>query len=223
MLRPLTCALGAVLLLAGCETAPDGTQRVSGAGTGAAAGAVLGGVLGAVIDDDRRGRGALIGAAAGGALGGGVGYLFDRQQRDFEEALAGEQAARVAEVERVREDLLKISLQNEILFDFARADLKPAFRPTLEKLADVLVKYDRSVATIVGHTDSIGSEAYNEQLSVQRAEAVVGELMALGVPGYRLAAEGRGEREPRADNATEAGRQLNRRVEIFVRPDSSTG
>ncbi|MCL6607877.1 MAG: OmpA family protein [Geminicoccaceae bacterium] len=120
----------------------------------------------------------------------------------------------------MRDDLLKITLQNEILFDFARADIKPAFAPTLDKLAGVLRKYDRSFATVVGHTDSIGSEAYNQALSLRRAEAVVDALVARGVPAGRLSAAGRGESEPRADNATEAGRQLNRRVEIFVSPQA---
>ena len=128
------------------------------------------------------------------------------------------QRTRQAEVERLREDLLKITLQNEVLFDSGKAELKPAFAPTVEKLASVLAKYDRSVATVFGHTDNVGSEEFNQELSVRRAEAVSQALSARGVPAGRLSAAGRGEREPRVDNITEANRQLNRRVEILVSP-----
>ena len=124
----------------------------------------------------------------------------------------------MAEVERVREDLLRITLSNEVSFDFDSAEIKPAFRPTLQRLAEVLIKYDRSRALIVGHTDSVGPEDYNLDLSLRRAEAVRDALVAYGVPPERLSVEGRGEAEPRASNATEAGRQLNRRVEILVSP-----
>lgn len=184
---------------------------------GAATGAVVGGVTGAVLAKKDR-KGVPLGAAVGAAAGAAIGYLFDRQEEEFKQVLAREQEAGRVEVERVRDDLLKITLQNEILFDFDRADIKPAFAPTLDKLAQILIKYDRSFATVVGHTDSIGSEAYNEGLSLRRAQAVVDALVARGVPRARLVAEGRGEREPRAPNDSEAGRQLNRRVEIFVAP-----
>jgi outer membrane protein OmpA-like peptidoglycan-associated protein len=212
-------ALAALLLLAGCAGSEERLGTYDKTVIGAATGAVVGGVAGAVLDKKDR-RGVPIGAAVGAAIGGGIGYLFDRQEEDFKAVLAREQEAGRAEVERVRDDLLKITLQNEILFDFARADIKPAFAPTLDKLAGVLRKYDRSFATVVGHTDSIGSEAYNQALSLRRAEAVVDALVARGVPAGRLSAAGRGESEPRADNATEAGRQLNRRVEIFVSPQA---
>jgi outer membrane protein OmpA-like peptidoglycan-associated protein len=86
----------------------------------------------------------------------------------------------------------------------------------MDKLADVLKKYDRNEITIIGHTDASGSEGYNQQLSERRAIAVRDQLVTLGVPASRLRAFGRGELEPRADNGNEAGRQLNRRVEILV-------
>ena len=108
-----------------------------------------------------------------------------------------------------------------MLFDYDSAAIKPAFQPTLRTLADVLGKYDRNQVQVVGHTDSTGSDAYNQALSERRAEAVTQELGYLGVPRAIMTATGRGEREPRAENATEAGRQLNRRVEIFVRPDTA--
>ena len=90
--------------------------------------------------------------------------------------------------------------------------------PTLDKLAGLLIKYNRTVVHVVGHTDSDGSDAYNLDLSRRRADAVANDLIAAGVPANRVRAEGRGEREPRADNATAAGKQLNRRVEIYIKP-----
>lgn len=218
-MRPLALPIAALLLLAGCAGSEERLGTYDKTVIGAATGAVMGGVAGAVLDKKDR-RGVPIGAAVGAAVGAGIGYLFDRQEEEFKGALAREQEAGRAEVERVREDLLKITLQNEVLFDFDRAEIKPAFAPTLDKLAAVLVKYDRSFATVVGHTDSIGSEAYNQALSERRAQAVVDALVARGVPAGRLSAAGRGESEPRADNASEAGRQLNRRVEILVTPQA---
>ena len=143
---------------------------------------------------------------------------MDNQQREFEAALQDERAANQLEIERLRDDTLKLTVDSEVSFDFNRYDIKPAFRPSLDKLAQLLIKYDRTVVHVIGHTDSIGSEAYNQTLSEQRALSVGDYLAAYGVPRQRLRTEGRGEREPRDTNATEAGRQLNRRVEIFVKP-----
>ncbi len=209
-------------MLAGCASQPgEGASPYRNTGIGAGVGAVAGGVLGAVLDKHHRGTGALIGAAGGAALGGGTGYLFDRQQHAFDDALATEQRQNQIKIQRVRDDLLKITLQNQILFDFNKADIKPSFDPILTKLADVLKKYDQSDATVVGYTNSVGSEAYNKQLSLRRAQAVVDDLVAKGVPASRLRADGMGEANPVASNDTEAGRQLNRRVEILVSPTSS--
>ena len=210
-------------LLAGCASTEPGQEGSSykNTGIGAGVGAVAGGLLGAVLDKHHRGTGALIGAAAGGAVGGGTGYLFDRQQKAFDDALATEQRQNQVKVQRVRDDLLKITLQNQVLFAFNKADIQPSFDPILTKLADVLKKYDQSDATVVGYTNSVGSEAYNKELSLRRAQAVVADLVAKGVPASRLRADGMGEASPVASNDTEAGRQLNRRVEILVSPTSS--
>ncbi len=218
MRAPLAVVL-AVALLAGCAGTEQTVGEYDKTVIGAATGAVIGGVAGAVLDKKDR-RGVPIGAAVGAAVGGGIGYLFDRQEQELRAAVAREQEAGRAEVERVRDDLLRITLQNEVLFDFGKAEVKPAFAPTLDKLAAVLVKYDRSFATVVGHTDAVGSEAFNQRLSERRAEAVVDALVARGVAPGRMSAAGRGEGEPRADNASEAGRQLNRRVEILVTPQA---
>lgn len=222
MMKTAWVALGC-LLIAGCTTNPDGTQSVNKAAVGGAIGAVAGGIIGNRLDKKgSRTGGTIAGAVAGAAAGGGIGYIFDKQEREFEEELAQERAANEIEIERVRDDLLKLTLDSEVSFDFDSAAIKPAFAPSLTKLANVLAKYDRNQVTIVGHTDSSGSDAYNQGLSVRRAEAVVNELSSRGVPNSMMTAAGRGESEPRADNATEAGRQLNRRVEILIQPDPST-
>jgi outer membrane protein OmpA-like peptidoglycan-associated protein len=210
------CSALCVLLLAACTTHADGTQSVNKTAVGAGVGALAGGVLGNRLDKDKRGRGTVIGAAAGAAAGAGIGYLMDRQEAELREQLANERTDHAIELERVREDLLKLTLSNEISFDFDSAAIKPAFKPTMYKLAEVLRKYDRNEITIIGHTDATGAEGYNQQLSERRAVAVRDELVTLGVPGSRLRAFGRGELEPRSDNGNEAGRQLNRRVEIMV-------
>lgn len=215
-MRMKACSALGALLLAACTTHADGTQSVNKTAVGAGVGAVAGGVLGNRLDKGNRVRGTVIGAAAGTAAGAGIGYLMDRQEAELREQLASERTGHAIELERVRDDLLKLTMANEISFDLGSAAIKPAFKPTMYKLAEVLRKYDRNEITIVGHTDSTGSDSYNQALSERRATAVRDELTSLGVPTYRMRAIGRGEFEPRADNGSEAGRQLNRRVEILV-------
>ena len=171
--------------------------------------------LGNRLDKDNRARGTVIGAAAGAAAGGGLGYMMDRQEAQLRDQLAAERAQHAIEVERVRDDLLKLTLANEVSFDVNSATIKPAFRPSLAKVAEVLKQYDTQV-TVVGHTDASGSDSYNQTLSEHRADAVRSELARLGVPSSRMSAIGRGEMEPRADNASDSGRAQNRRVEILV-------
>ena len=208
-------ALG--LLLAGCTTHADGTQSANKTAIGAVVGSVTGAVIGnRVAGKGSRVQGTVIGAAAGAAAGGGIGYVMDRQEAELREQLASERAQHQVEVERVREDLLKLTLANEVSFDVDSAVVKPAFQPTLAKVAEVLTRYGENQVTIVGHTDSTGSDAYNLLLSQRRAAAVLAELTRLGVPASRLQALGRGESEPRASNETAAGREQNRRVEILL-------
>jgi outer membrane protein OmpA-like peptidoglycan-associated protein len=201
-----------VILGVGC-TGPDDPHRRAkvGAGVGAVSGAVIGHQI-------SHGSGKWVGAAVGALAGGAIGHYMDNQQRDFEQDLAAERQANQLEVERMRDDTLRLTLDSEVSFDFDSAAIKPTFRPSLDKLADVINKYDRTVVHVVGHTDSVGSAEYNQRLSERRAESVADYLGSRGVPYQRLRTEGRGKREPRADNATEAGRQLNRRVEIYIKP-----
>jgi len=209
--RKIVLALMASALVVGCAT-DDPNRRAK---TGAAIGAVAGAVLGHQLDDD---SGRYVGAAVGALAGGGVGYYMDNQEKDFNQAMADERQQNAIQIERMRDDTLKLSLDSEVSFDFDRAEIKPAFRPSLDKLGDLLIKYNRTIVHVVGHTDNIGSDGYNRDLSLRRADSVVGYLISRGVPGDRMRTEGRGESEPRATNDTEAGRQLNRRVEVYVKP-----
>ncbi|NNG12737.1 MAG: OmpA family protein [Halobacteria archaeon] len=200
-----------VVSLYGCA-ADDPNRRTK---TGAAVGAVVGAVLGHQLDDD---SGRYVGAVAGAIAGGAVGHYMDKQQNEFEDALAEERYAHDVEIERLEDESLRLNVPSEVSFDFDRAEIKPAFRATLDKVADILVRYDRSIVHVIGHTDSTGSDTYNQGLSERRAHSVANYLTSRGVSDGRLQAEGRGEREPRDTNATEAGRQLNRRVELIVKP-----
>jgi len=207
----LALAIAAITLTACTDPNDPNRKAKTGALLGAAAGAVLGHQI-------SHGSGAYVGAAVGALAGGGVGYYMDNQQADFEQALAAEQAANQLEIERMRDDSLRLTLDSEISFDFDSSVIKGAFRDSLRRLSDVIGKYDQTVVHVIGHTDSVGNDSYNQRLSERRAESVVQFLMSNGIAANRLHAEGRGEREPRATNSTEAGRQLNRRVEIFIKP-----
>ncbi len=199
------------IAIAGCA-ADDPNRRAK---TGAAIGAVAGAVLGHQVHSD---RGRYWGAVAGALAGGAVGNYMDNQQREFEAALQEEARRHDLEIQRLQDESLKIDVSSEVSFDFGKADLKPAFLPTLDKVSGLIQKYDRTVVHVIGHTDSVGSDAYNQRLSEQRAESVAQYFSNRGIPWQRLSTEGRGEREPRASNDTEAGRQLNRRVEILIKP-----
>ncbi|MGI9336369.1 MAG: OmpA family protein [Gammaproteobacteria bacterium] len=210
---PITAPIAAVIVALGLGAcANDPYQRTK---IGAAAGAVAGAVIGHQLDDD---AGRYVGGAIGALAGAGVGYYMDEQEQAFERELAEEQRRNELEVERLRDDTLKLSLDSEVSFDFGSAALKPAFTPTLDKLVTLLGKYDRTVVHVVGHTDSVGSVASNLTLSKRRADAVGNHLLRNGIASQRVRTEGRGESEPRDSNSTEAGRQLNRRVEIYVKP-----
>ncbi|MDX8407965.1 MAG: OmpA family protein [Mariprofundaceae bacterium] len=217
----LIVVAGLTLALSACISANDPNKHTKqNAGVGAAVGALAGAAIG--YSQDKSGgalRGALIGGAAGGAMGAGVGYYMDKQQAEFERQLAEERRANNIEIERLKNENLKITMNSEVSFDYNSAELKPAFTRTLDKVGDILGRYPRTTVNVIGHTDSVGSNAYNQGLSERRANAVKYYLADAGVSSNRLHTEGRGELEPRASNDTEAGRQLNRRVELLIIPD----
>lgn len=198
-------------LITGCATDDPNRRAKTGAAIGAIAGAVLGHQT-----DSKHGRevGAVVGAVAGAA----IGDYMDDQQREFEEQLAQEQRNKEIEIERLADDTLKLNLNSEVSFDVNSYAIKASFQEPLNKLAEVIRKYDRTDVTVAGHTDSSGSEAYNQTLSENRAGAVANYFVSRGISSARLSTVGYGESQPRADNSTASGRQLNRRVEILLRP-----
>lgn len=204
--------VAAVVGLSACA-ADDPNRRAK---TGAAIGAVAGAVIGKQVSDARGAPivGAVVGAVAGGAVGG----YMDRQAAELERQLAEEQARQELQITRISGDALKIGIASDVSFDVGSAQLKPEALNTYAKIASVLKTYDRTVIHIVGHTDSTGSDDYNQGLSERRATSVASYMGGQGLPGTRVRQEGRGEREPIASNATVDGRKRNRRVDIVIKP-----
>jgi outer membrane protein OmpA-like peptidoglycan-associated protein len=207
----ISLALAAVMAT-GCLSEDDPNRRAKiGAATGAIAGAIIGNNVGDGSSTNR-----VIGAIVGGLAGGAVGNYMDKQARELERALEDELRAEYVTLERLDRDTIKLSLSSEASFDVDRSVVKSAFKPALQRVADVMRRYDQTVVHVVGHTDSTGSAAHNQALSERRAEAVAANLRSQGVSGNRLYTSGRGENEPRATNSTAEGRKLNRRVELFI-------
>jgi outer membrane protein OmpA-like peptidoglycan-associated protein len=185
---------------------------------GAAIGAIGGAVLGAAAYRRDRTKGAVLGAVGGGLAGGAVGVYMDRQKRDLEKNLAQEIQAGQARVEKLPNDVVRITMTSQTAFDTNSTTIKPGFNSTMDKLADVVVRYDKTTLTIVGHTDNTGTDKYNRDLSQRRALSVAQYFESQKVNPLRLATAGKGESQPVASNSAEAGRQANRRVEIYVEP-----
>lgn len=179
--------------------------------TGAVVGTASGGTVGAVIGSQTgsTARGAIIGAVVGGTAGAIIGHQMDKQAKELEVAVPG------AVVERVGEGI-HVTFASGLLYDFDSAVIRPAAAENLRNLAASLKKYPNTELIIVGHTDSSGSDAYNEKLSERRANAALGYLVGQGIASSRMHATGRGEWEPLATNETEAGRQANRRIEVAI-------
>jgi len=190
------------------------TQRDTG--TGAAIGAVAGGLIGAATGGGNKGKSAAIGAAAGAALGAGGGYLWSQRMQEQKAAMEQATAGSGVGVTQTADNRLKLDIPSDISFDTGRYDIKPNMRPILDRFATTLNQNPVTTVTIIGHTDSTGSDAVNNPLSVNRAAAVRDYLTARGVSASRIGVDGRGSREPVADNSTASGRAMNRRVEIFV-------
>jgi len=216
MKKYLAFLIIASLALSGCANLQTKTEK--GAAYGATGGAVAGALVGQLIGRDTKGTliGAAVGAAVGGLAGAGVGKMMDNQERDLRQSLADSEAASIQ-----REgNLLAITLKGDVLFDFNSAAVKPGLYSEVNKIADAMNRYPDTVARIEGHTDSVGSESYNMDLSIRRASAVRDLLIQRGVAATRLETVGFGETMPIASNDTEAGRLQNRRVEIKIAPAS---
>ncbi len=185
---------------------------------GAIIGAVVGGVAGAVIGNQggNNRTGAAVGAAAGAAVGAAVGRRMDKQEQELRQ-IEG------VEVTRPSEGEINVRLTSDILFDYDSAALRPASRETLNELANNFERYPDNQIIVEGHTDSAGSDAYNQKLSERRASSVADYLIDRGVASRSIIVYGYGESQPKATNDTAEGRQLNRRVEIHIRAPQETG
>ncbi len=209
-LHTLACAAIALSVLSGCANMSETQQGTAqGAGIGAVAGALLGAATGGS-------KGAATGAALGGAVGAGGGYIWSKKMQD--QRVAMEQATRgtgVA-VSQTTDNRLKLDIPSDVGFDTGRSAIKSNFAPILTQFATSLNQNPVTTVTIIGHTDSTGSDAVNNPLSIDRADAARDYLVSRGVARTRIVTDGRGSREPVADNNTQQGRDKNRRVEIYV-------
>jgi outer membrane protein OmpA-like peptidoglycan-associated protein len=196
--------------LSGCANMTE-TQKTTG--TGAAIGAVAGGVIGAATGGGKR---AAAGAAIGAAVGAGGGYLWSKHMEEQKVAMEQATQGTGVSVSQTADNQLKLDIPSDVSFDTGRYDIKPNLRPILDRFATTLNQNPVTTVTIIGHTDSTGTDAINNPLSVNRAASTRDYLVARGVATSRIGIDGRGSREPIADNNTVEGRAKNRRVEIFV-------
>lgn len=210
----------ASLMVSGCTSdgSASGKRGMTNLETGAAIGAVSGAVIGAVAYKKNRTMGAVVGAVGGGLAGGAIGAYMDSQKKDLEKNLHKEIQAGAARVDKMPNNVVRITMTNQTAFDTNSTSIKPGFYSTMDKVADVVIRYGKTTLTIVGHTDNKGGVEYNQKLSEHRALSVAQYLESKDVNPVRLATLGKGEGEPIASNDTETGRQANRRVEIYLEP-----
>ena len=211
--------IAGLLISIGCLVACAGpqTKTQKGGAYGAAGGAAAGAIIGQVIGGNTESTlwGAAIGAAIGGLGGAGIGKMMDNQEKEMKEALAASEAAAV----RREGNLLAVSFKGDVTFDTDSAVVQPGLYTEIDRVAGILTRYPETLIRIEGHTDSVGSEKYNLDLSFRRANSVRDLLVQRGVESSRIQTVGFGETMPVATNATEAGRRLNRRVEIKIAPE----
>jgi len=210
--RALLALAAAALLATGCESM---SEREKGTAAGAGIGAILGAAIGS--NSGNAGKGAVIGAA-GGAV---VGNLWSKHMEDKRKAMEKATEGTGISVTRTDDNQLKVNVPSDFSFDVGRSDVKTNMRPVLDEFARGLDA--GMVVRVVGHTDSSGSDTINNPLSVRRAESVRDYMAGKGVNPSRVNTEGRGSREPVADNANVTGRAQNRRVEIFLREPAKQG
>ncbi len=202
-----------IVALTGCTTMNQetGQRDPNRTGTGAIIGAAAGGILGKIIGDNT--KSAVIGAGVGAIAGAGVGAYMDKQEKDLRDDLEG------TGVDVIREgDNIQLQMPSAITFDTGQSVIKPAFRPILDDISNTLSQYESTIINIAGHTDNVGTDSSNQQLSVNRASSVRAYMSSHGVIPERILTAGYGETMPIADNTTESGRQQNRRVEITLQP-----
>ena len=223
--RSLSLAVAISLGLSACATTGGSytysdqngnpTQQQNKTGKGALIGAGVGVLAGLLSGDSatERRQHAMVGAGIGALGGAAIGNYQDRQERALRERTANTGI----EVDR-QGDNITLSLPDGITFDFNKTTLKPQFYGALNGVASTLAEYNQTIIEVVGHTDSVGSDAVNDRISKERADAVAAYLRGQGVQAARIETLGAGKRYPIADNSTDAGRAANRRVEIRVVP-----
>lgn len=203
-----------VFLVSACSQPMSNTQKgaLIGTGAGAATGALIGQAAGKNTKSTLIGAG--VGAAVGAGAGAGIGYYMDKQEAKMREALQSVEGVKV-----VRDgNNLNVSFRSDNQFKVGAAALQPGAQSDIDRFAGVVKEYEKTNLTVIGHTDSTGSDAANQKLSEQRAESVRSAILSRGVVADRVTTVGMGESKPVADNGTEAGRQANRRVEIVIVP-----
>lgn len=204
----VVAACAAAMALAGCADMNLGNMSQTQKGT--AIGAGVGALAGAAIGGDTKG------AVIGGVLGAAGGYVWSRHMQEKKLAMERATMGSGVQVTQTPDNQLKLNIPSDVSFDTGRADIKPNLRPILDQFASGLANQPNTEVRIIGHTDSTGPDALNDRLSVERAESTRQYLAARGVDPQRIVIAGRGEREPIADNSSEAGRARNRRVEMYL-------
>ena len=210
----MAAGLAAMLTTTACITDPEtGQKRMSKAAIGGIGGALGGYLLGDLVGGRHDRTEKILGAGIGAIAGAGIGSYMDEQERKLRQQTAGSGV----DVIRQGDDLL-LRMPSGITFAFNDASVQPQFRPTLDEVSSILSQYPKTYIDVYGHTDSDGSDAYNQTLSERRAQSVAGYLTSHGVQSARIATRGFGETQPIASNATEEGKAANRRVEIKISP-----
>lgn len=218
MKRALTQRLALIVTstffaLSGCANM---TETQKGTLSGAGIGAVAGGLLGVATAGGNKGKSAATGAAAGAAVGAIGGYIWSKKMEEQRARMAQASRGTGIDVSRTADNRLKLNIPADAGFDVNRTEIRPALGGVLEQFAATLNEHSVTSVSIVGHTDSTGSDAVNDPLSIERANATRDYLTSRGVAPGRISTAGRGEREPIASNETVAGRAQNRRVEIYI-------
>jgi outer membrane protein OmpA-like peptidoglycan-associated protein len=220
LLKIVAVSLGFGVVLSACETLDPYTQesKTSNATKGAAIGALAGAAVGLASGDDavERRQHALIGAGVGALAGGSVGYYMDKQEAELRAELQGTGVS----VSRAG-DNITLNMPGNVTFATNSSDLNAAFFDVLNSVSKVLKEYNKTVVEVAGHTDSSGSDEYNQSLSERRANSVAQYLKSQSVDSQRMIIIGLGEAMPVADNARAEGKQANRRVEITMVPVTS--
>jgi outer membrane protein OmpA-like peptidoglycan-associated protein len=217
-MRKINAAAASVLILSlattACVTDPDtGRKTISKAAIGGVGGALGGYLLGDLVGGKRDRTEKILGAGIGAVAGAGIGAYMDAQEKKLRERTAGTGV----EVARNGDDLL-LRMPSGITFATDSDAVQSQFQPTLNQVASVLAEYPKTYIDIYGHTDSDGSDAYNQGLSERRASSVQSYLAGHGVQSVRMAAKGFGESQPIASNGDPVGKAQNRRVEIKIVP-----